>query len=107
ALRPPGLAERFRRDEREVFETKRVRVYEEAMDLAGGRWVGLTTKFPLLDEDGNAYAVCGISLDVTDRKRAAEQLADEAQTTETLYRVGRTLAAELDLEKVVQFVTDE
>ena len=34
----------------------------------------LTVKFPLLDSDGRAYAVCGISTDITDRKRAEEQV---------------------------------
>jgi signal transduction histidine kinase/DNA-binding response OmpR family regulator len=41
-----------------------------------------------------------------EQQRAAEELREEARTLETLNRVGQTLAAELDLEKTVQAVTD-
>jgi len=41
-----------------------------------------------------------------EQERAAEELREEARTLETLNRVGQTLAAELDLEKTVQAVTD-
>ena len=39
-----------------------------------GRHVYLTTKFPLRDANGNIYAVCGISTDMTDRKLIEEEL---------------------------------
>jgi signal transduction histidine kinase/DNA-binding response OmpR family regulator len=41
-----------------------------------------------------------------EQQRAADELREEARTLETLNRVGQTLAAELDLEKTVQTVTD-
>jgi signal transduction histidine kinase/DNA-binding response OmpR family regulator len=41
-----------------------------------------------------------------EQQRAADELREEAHTLETLNRVGRTLAAELDLQKTVQAVTD-
>src|SRR5262249_61871106 len=41
-----------------------------------------------------------------EQQRAADELREEARTLETLNRVGQTLAAELDLEKTVQAVTD-
>ncbi|HZJ72098.1 MAG TPA: response regulator, partial [Planctomycetota bacterium] len=41
-----------------------------------------------------------------EQERAADELREEARTLETLNRVGQTLAAELDLEKTVQAVTD-
>jgi signal transduction histidine kinase/PAS domain-containing protein len=44
--------------------------------------------------------------DVSDRIRAAEAALEEKRRLETLYRIGNTLAAELDLERVVQAVTD-
>ncbi len=61
---------------------------------------------PLLDDRGAVVEWFGATADVTHRKAAEESLREEARTLETLNRVGRTLAAELDLEKTVQAVTD-
>ncbi len=44
--------------------------------------------------------------DVTEQKRAEARLRDETQVTETLYRIGGTLAAELDLGRLLQALTD-
>ena len=44
--------------------------------------------------------------DITARKQAAAALAEEKAALETLNRIGASLAPELDLEKVVQMVTD-
>ncbi|HET6764483.1 MAG TPA: ATP-binding protein [Longimicrobiaceae bacterium] len=39
--------------------------------------------------------------------RADEAMSEEAATVETLHRIGTSLAAELDLQKIVQIATDE
>jgi PAS domain S-box-containing protein len=44
--------------------------------------------------------------DITDAKAAEQALEEERRTLETLNRVGSSLAGELDLERVVQMVTD-
>jgi PAS domain S-box-containing protein len=43
---------------------------------------------------------------VIERKRAETSLTEESRTLETLNRTGAALAAELDLERLVQMVTD-
>jgi PAS domain S-box-containing protein len=56
---------------------------EEISQADGQRRVYESNKFPLHDADGQVYAVCGVSLDVTDLRRAtvrAEQARDEALT---------------------------
>jgi PAS domain S-box-containing protein len=42
-----------------------------------------------------------------ERQRVTRQLRDETRITETLNRIGGLLAAELDLQRLVQIVTDE
>ncbi|HEX6985602.1 MAG TPA: PAS domain S-box protein [Planctomycetaceae bacterium] len=42
-----------------------------------------------------------------ERRRAEERLLEETRTVETLHRIGIALAAELDLKRIVQLVTDE
>ncbi len=41
------------------------------------------------------------------QRRAEDATAEEAATVETLHRIGTSLAAELDLQKIVQIATDE
>ncbi len=48
----------------------------------------------------------GLLVDVTDRRRAVEALREEAHSLEVLNRTGALLAAELDLERILQAVTD-
>ncbi|WP_187829952.1 ATP-binding protein [Siccirubricoccus phaeus] len=61
---------------------------------------------PLRDAAGElAGAVCA-AVDITDRRRAEEALREETRTLEVLHHTGIALAAELDLGRVVQMVTD-
>jgi signal transduction histidine kinase/DNA-binding response OmpR family regulator len=64
----------------------------------------LTVAFPTADPSLSSVLVT--VTDVTARKRAERSLREEARTLETLDLVGRTVAAQLDLESVVQAVTD-
>ena len=50
-------------------------------------------------------AICTF-VDISDRRRAEKELAEQASTLEILNRTGKTIAAELDLNNVVQVVTD-
>jgi len=49
---------------------------DEWSDAPDGRRVYESVKFPLFDARGRLYATCGVSLDVTERRRAAQALAD-------------------------------
>jgi PAS domain S-box-containing protein len=48
----------------------------------------------------------GIQIDITEEKATGQALQAESEALETLNRTGAAVAAELDLEKVVQQVTD-
>jgi len=45
---------------------------EEVADLAAGHRVYETNKFPLYDPNGDLYGICGVALDVTQLRAAAE-----------------------------------
>jgi signal transduction histidine kinase len=52
------------------------KVIEEDVQTHDGTPVTyLSSKFPLFDATGRAYAVCGISTDITERKRAEQEIA--------------------------------
>ncbi|MDB5304231.1 MAG: hypothetical protein JWM97_1780, partial [Phycisphaerales bacterium] len=74
----------------------------------GGRLVWVHNSVSLVrDAQGAPAALVAVIQDVTERVRAEEQLREQTLISETLNRIGRTVAAELDVQKVVQTVTDE
>ncbi|HEX8444868.1 MAG TPA: PAS domain S-box protein [Allosphingosinicella sp.] len=60
----------------------------------------------VFDADGRPWRYVGGNIDVTGRRAAEEALREESRTLETLNQTGAALAAELDLDKLVQMVTD-
>ena len=78
----------------------------------GPRWL-LTRAQVVPNEHGRASRIIGATLDITERKQAEEERdrllvreKEARQTAELLNRVGPTLAAELDHQRLVQSVTD-
>ncbi len=68
---------------------------------------------PIREVDGRVVAVIVIGSEVTDEVRARASIAqsearyrEEAQSLEALHRVGRTLADERELQRILQVVTD-
>jgi PAS domain S-box-containing protein len=73
-LFPEPIADAFRANDLEAFARGvPVQVEEQAPSDQGLRTY-VTVKFPLIDADGRAYAVCGISTDITERKLAEEEV---------------------------------
>jgi len=69
-LHPPEILNQLRDHDRLVIEAGRALQFEEVVEVGGVRQTYLSVKFPLRDHDGAAYAICGISADITDRKKA-------------------------------------
>ena len=70
----PSDAEQFRRNDLRVIEERRELDFEETIETASGPRIYLSRKFPLVDDGGPAYAVCGIATEITKRKRSEEAL---------------------------------
>jgi PAS domain S-box-containing protein len=60
----------------------------------------------VFDAQDRPWRYVGGNIDVTARRTAEEAMREQSRTLETLNRTGEALAAELDLERVVQMVTD-
>jgi PAS domain S-box-containing protein len=82
-------ARQFRENNRRVIETETPLIEEEWAEAPDGRRYFQTIKFPLRDPDRRTVAIGGISLDVTERRRAEEALS-EARRTERR-RIARDL----------------
>jgi PAS domain S-box-containing protein len=73
-LFPRDTADDFRaNDLMAISQGSPVRMEESAPGDDGTRTY-ITVKFPLIDDTGRAYAICGISTDITERKRAEEEV---------------------------------
>ncbi len=86
---PKESAELFRVNDRKVLESNRPFEFEEFFPQADGAHTYLSLKFPIQDSSGAPYAICGISNDITERKRMEVALklksdqAEEASRTKS------------------------
>jgi PAS domain S-box-containing protein len=87
-IMPPASAALALAGDLRVLEQGKVYEAEEELSIGGETRCLLTSKFPLLDEDGQVYAVCGISADVTEIKHSE-------RVREGLVRTQRRAIAEL------------
>ena len=75
---PPETAANLRRNDALVFESDNPVEVEEQVPQDDGVHTYISLKFPLRDSRGGSYAVCGISTDITARKRTEEVLRQSA-----------------------------
>jgi len=73
-LFPAEIADEFRANDLLAASAGAPLHVEEVAPGNDGPHTYITVKFPLLDAAGKPYAVCGISTDITARKRAEEQV---------------------------------
>jgi PAS domain S-box-containing protein len=69
------------------------------------RWIDCNGK-TFFDAEGKPQYVTGACVDITRRKRTDEKLREETRMLELLNDTGTAIAAELDLQRLVQAVTD-
>jgi PAS domain S-box-containing protein len=68
-------------------------------------WLRVTSQ-TVYAEDGTPLRMAGTSLDITARKQTEESLRQQTRTLEILNRTGAALAGNLDLERIVDTVTE-
>lgn len=96
----PRILARIRSGERiEHYETVRVRKDGTLINIS-------LTVSPIRDENNRIIGASKIARDITDKKRAEAAVREQTEIIATVNRLGHTLAAELDLHKLVQAVTD-
>lgn len=71
---PPQEASRFRENDRRVLEQREPCRFEEVITTPTGRRTYSSLKFPVVDGDGVAIALGGVSVDIEDQKRVEQEL---------------------------------
>ena len=73
------FAEAFQTNDRKVMEARAPIEFEELVPQEDGNHTYLSVKFPLFNRDGDPFAVCGISTDITPRQRAEVALREQSE----------------------------
>lgn len=93
---PKQVADQFARNNRLAFESGATIESEEVVLTPRGELTFLSLKHPLYDAGGRPYAVCGVSTDITERKREAgahQFLSEAAKIFDSSLDFETTLAA--------------
>lgn len=80
---PESVADEMHKNDQTVFDSVSMLQTEEIVPQHDGSRIYSTIKFPLFDEQGKPDAVCGISTDITTRKKQEQQLY-QSQKMESL-----------------------
>ncbi|MBW3553375.1 MAG: PAS domain-containing protein [Gemmatimonadetes bacterium] len=106
----PEYADRIVAYYRQVLDTgepiKNVELLVPQRGAGGENRHYLVNYFPVRVGDQEVIGVGVVALDVTERHRIEDARREQAALVETLQRVGRSVASELDLGTIVQEVTD-
>ena len=72
---PKALAEKYRADDKRIMASGKTEEIEEKYIADGQEIIVQTVKTPVKDAEGNTSGVLGIFWDITERKRAGEELS--------------------------------
>lgn len=72
-LFPGQMAEIFQANDKKVIEAKTSMSFDEILLQNGDLHTYISMKFPLFDSTGTLNAICGISTDITERKRIEDE----------------------------------
>lgn len=95
---PKEMADAFRTNDLEVIRSCSSIEFEEIAPHDDGPHTYISLKFPLFDQYGIPYAVCGMSADITERKHAARELQRAKEAAEAANRAKSTFLANLSHE---------
>jgi PAS domain S-box-containing protein len=101
---PRDSLEVFRANDQAALREDRAIEFEETVVAEGVAHTYLSLKFPLHDNEGRPYAVCGIATEITGRKRFEDQLRGSVSLLQaTLESTGDAILVVDTAGRVVQF----
>nr|WP_281396673.1 transporter substrate-binding domain-containing protein [Roseospira visakhapatnamensis] len=95
---PEDLAAELREHDRTTIAARVPQSFEEVARAEMGNRIFLTMKVPLFDSDGAVEGVCGISTEITDRKRMEVELMTAKEKAESATRAKSAFLAAMSHE---------
>ncbi|MEA3057529.1 MAG: hypothetical protein QOF34_344, partial [Sphingomonadales bacterium] len=90
-----------------AVEHRETFVFEHRVRRFDGEWRLFSIRaIPVLDAAGGVVEWVGVHTDITEERAAEDALREESRILETLNRTGEALAAQLEVDAIVQQVTD-
>lgn len=89
----------YKKNDAYVWQQNRAVEFEETFPHKDGDHIYLSCKYPLHNAEGNIFAVCGISTDITQRKRIEEELEQRDDHQKRLRQLAAKLATAQDEEQ--------
>lgn len=88
---PKEMADAFRGNDLKIIKADTLLEFEEIVPQDDGEHIYISVKFPIKRASGEIYAVCGISTDISERKRVEETVRNiaagvSAQTGEAFFK---------------------
>ncbi|MBE9527435.1 MAG: EAL domain-containing protein, partial [Proteobacteria bacterium] len=100
AVHPADIAEKLQKNDREILDTLDNIDYEEVVEQDDGLHTYISTKFPLFDHQGQVYAICGMSTDISKRKEIELNLKKLSLAVEQ----SPNLVVITDIKGVIEYV---
>lgn len=103
-LFPPHMADALRQHDQTALEMDTAVQFEEYSNTITNQVIYLSVKFPLHDTNGKAYALAGISTNITEQKKTEAALRQHAAQLEALRQVGLEISTHLELDSLLQSI---
>ncbi len=105
-LLPSDVADGIWESELRVLQTGEPLLIEENVPIGDDIHTLITTKFPIYNKQGEAYAIGGIITDITQLKRAEQSIARESQANAAMAELSKALLTTSSLDDISTVVLD-